>query len=60
MTQREDDVARLIRLMREPKELVSRVLRGHLLIEEQLFAVCAAHCADVEQLKTARLRFPQL
>ena len=51
---------RLLRLLAEPDELVGLTLRGHLVLEELLFAACAAHCQDMEQLKSARLRFPQL
>jgi hypothetical protein len=43
-----------------PEDLISLVLRGHLVLEELLFAACAAYCRDAEQLKNARLRFPQL
>ena len=47
-------------LLAAPDDLIALVLRGHLVLEELLFAAAAAHCQDPDHLKAARLRFPQL
>lgn len=52
--------AKIESLLPTSDDLVGLVLRGHLLVEELLFSSCAAFCRDAEQLKGARLRFPQL
>ena len=57
---REARSQRLHQILRTPDDLISLVLRGHLFIEELLFAAIEAHCQDTEHLKAARLRFPQL
>lgn len=57
---REARSQRLHEILRAPDDLISLVLRGHLFIEELLFAAVSAHCQDIEHIKTARLRFPQL
>jgi hypothetical protein len=57
---REARSQRLHQILRTPDDVVGLVLRGHLFIEELLFAAIEAHCQDAEHLKTARLRFPQL
>ena len=36
------------------------VLKGHLVIEEMLFEIAAAHCSSPEHLANARLTFAQL
>lgn len=51
---------RLRTFLTAPEDLISLVLRGHLVIEELLFTACSAYCRDAEHLKHARLRFPQL
>lgn len=56
----EDRGQRLQLLLSTPDDLISLVLRGHLIIEELLFTAVAAHCRDPEHLDSARLRFPQL
>ncbi|MEW6688702.1 MAG: hypothetical protein AB1452_06365 [Pseudomonadota bacterium] len=57
---REARSQRLQEILRTPDDVVGLVLRGHLFIEELLFAAVEAHCKDAEHLKAARLRFPQL
>ena len=57
---REERSQRFLEILRTPDDLVSLVLRGHLVVEELLFAAVSAHCQEPEHLKTARLRFPQL
>jgi hypothetical protein len=57
---REARSQRLHQILRTPDDLIALVLRGHLFIEELLFAAVLAHCQDIEHLKAARLRFPQL
>ena len=51
---------RLAEILGEDSDVITLVLRGHLVIEELLFAAVSAHCQDPEHLKNARLRFPQL
>jgi len=48
------------RLLYDSGDLVSTILRGHLIVEELLFSYVSIHCEDVAHLKNARLRFPQL
>ena len=50
----------LFQILESPDDVVSIVLRGHLVIEELLFTAIAAYCMDVEQLRRAKLRFPQM
>jgi hypothetical protein len=57
---REARSQRLHEILRTPDNVIGLVLRGHLFIEELLFAAVEAHCKDAEHLKMARLRFPQL
>lgn len=57
---REGRGQRFNQILRTPDDLVSLVLRGHLVVEELLFAAISVHCQESEHLKTARLRFPQL
>ena len=57
---REERGQRFHEILRTPDDLVSLVLRGHLVVEELLFAAVSAHCQETEHLKIARLRFPQL
>ncbi len=51
---------RLFELLTSDDDLVTLVLRGHLVIEELLFSAIAAHCNDPEFLKKANLKFSQL
>lgn len=50
----------LLSLLTSSDDVITIVLRGHLIVEELLFAAVGAHCQDQEQLKAAKLRFPQL
>ena len=59
LKEREARTQRLLQILRAPDDLVSLVLRGHLFIEELLFAAVSARCHDTEQVKRAQLRFPQ-
>ncbi len=52
--------ARLGEILKNDDDLISLVLRGHLVAEEVLYAAVAAHCPRPEHLSSARLRFPQL
>jgi hypothetical protein len=52
--------SKIDRLLPTSNDLVGLVLRGHLIVEELLFAACTAYCRDPAHLKMARLRFPQL
>lgn len=47
-------------LLQREGDLVSVVLRGHLVIEELLYYVIQSHFPSPEHLDSARLRFPQL
>ena len=47
-------------LLEQESDLVSIVLRGHLVFEEVLFRIVQTHCANPDRLEDARLRFPQL
>lgn len=57
---RDERDKQLSSLLESSNDLITIVLRGHLVVEELLFAAVGAHCQDQEQLKAARLRFPQL
>ncbi len=57
---REERSQRFDQILRTPDELVGLVLRGHLIVEELLYAAVSAHCQEAGHLRTARLRFPQL
>jgi|GEM_PF-4479750 hypothetical protein len=50
----------LSQILTTEDDLISIVLRGHLVLEELLFSAVAAHCPNAEYLKMANLRFPQL
>jgi hypothetical protein len=56
----EDRGARLREHLSNNDDLIGVVLRGHLVLEELLFAAVSAHCQEPEHLKEVRLRFPQL
>jgi hypothetical protein len=51
---------RVKQLLGKTDDLASLVLRGHLVLEELLFAAVEAHCQQPKHLTKARLRFPQL
>lgn len=51
---------RYLSLLRREGDLVSVVLRGHLIMEELLYRTVQSHCESPEHLDEARLRFPQL
>ena len=55
----EDDAQRFVRLMPEG-DLTLVVLKGHLLIEEQLYVLLERRVAAPNKLRGLRLRFPQL
>jgi hypothetical protein len=50
----------LFELLKQEDDTVSVVLRGHLVLEQLLFAAIAAHCPNPAALQGARLRFIQL
>ncbi|MDE2106240.1 MAG: hypothetical protein KGL39_53970 [Patescibacteria group bacterium] len=47
-------------LLPETDDLTLMVLKGHLILEEMLFALVREHCAKPEYLEGARLSFAQL
>jgi len=47
-------------LLRSDDDIISLVLRAHLIMEELLFAAIAAHCPTPEHLQNIQFRFPQL
>ncbi len=51
---------RLFEILTSEDDLVTLILRGHLVFEELLFSAIAAHCVEPERLKDARLKFSQL
>jgi hypothetical protein len=51
---------RLAEILAAEDDLISLVLRGHLVMEELLFSAVAAHCPNAAHLKAANLRFPQV
>ena len=51
---------RLFEILTSDDDVVTLVLRGHLVIEELLFTAIAAHCQDSKFLKDANLKFSQL
>jgi len=51
---------RLFKILTSDDDLVTLVLRGHLVIEELLFAAIAAHCQEPDLLQDAHLKFSQL
>ena len=51
---------RLAEILAAEDDLISLVLRGHLVMEELLFSAVAAHCQNAAHLKAANLRFPQV
>jgi hypothetical protein len=55
--QRDD---RLFEIFRKEDDLVSVVLRGHLVVEKLLFSAVAAHCVYPRELDSVQFRFPQL
>lgn len=59
-SKREEREKRLIKILTTNDDLVTTVLRGHLIIEESLYATVAAHCQSPDRLKSVQLRFPQL
>ena len=50
---------RINRLLPRTQDPTLVLLKGHLLIEEQLFAIIAKHCRDASTLEEARLTFVQ-
>ena len=50
---------RIKRLLPRSHDPTLVLLKGHLLVEEQLFACIAAHCRDATKLEDARLTFAQ-
>ena len=42
---------RLHEILRTPDDVIGLVLRGHLFIEELLFAAVEAHCKDAEEFR---------
>jgi hypothetical protein len=59
-SQREQRDDRLLDILRSDDDLISVVLRGHLVVEELLLSAIAAHCQEPEHLGSVQLRFPQL
>jgi len=57
---REERDQRLSQILKTEDDLISIVLRGHLVIEELLYSAIAAHCPTPAYLSKANLRFPQL
>src|ERR1035437_3619166 len=50
---------RIKRLLPRSHDPTLVLLKGHLLVEEQLFACIGAHCRDATKLEDARLTFAQ-
>ena len=50
---------RIKRLLPRSHDPTLVLLKGHLLVEEQLFAYIVAHCQDATKLEDARLTFAQ-
>ena len=50
---------RIKRLLPRSHDPTVVLLKGHLLVEEQLFACIASHCRDATKLEDARLTFAQ-
>lgn len=48
------------KLLPETKDVEVVVLKGHLIVEEMLYAIAEEHCSDVKAFREARLTFAQL
>lgn len=57
---REERDSRLSEILKSEDDLISIVLRGHLVVEELLYSAVAAHCVTPDYLSKANLRFRQL
>jgi|TARA_B100000700_G_scaffold8263_1_gene8657 hypothetical protein len=47
-------------LLPETEDVELVVLKGHLIVEEMLYAIAEEHCSDVKAFREARLTFAQL
>ena len=52
--------ARYSEMLPKTDDVALVVLKGHLIVEEMLFAIAAAHCARPAELEKAKLSFAQL
>jgi hypothetical protein len=50
----------LFEILTSDDDVVTLVLRGHLVIEELLYTAIAAHCQEPDLLKDANLKYSQL
>lgn len=56
----EDRWARYQQMLPKSDDVSLVVLKGHLIIEEMLYAIAVVHCANPDELTKARLTFAQL